>query len=108
MRFGGVPHPATQEPRSRSKTLDPLIEPAPVPCQVLDDAQHAGRQGIGGRGENAWQLSAQEAQALPHGNATLQQEGADLIDNAGALTDQPLTHAVDRTAVAMSSFVPGR
>jgi hypothetical protein len=47
-----------------------------------------------GVAENAWQLSAQEAQALPHGNATLQQEAADLIDDAGPLTDQPLTHAV--------------
>jgi hypothetical protein len=36
---------------------------------------------------------AQEAKALPHGNATLQQEGADLIDDAGALSGQPLTHA---------------
>jgi hypothetical protein len=34
------------------------------------------------------------AQALPNGNPTLQQEGADLIDDAGALTDQPLTHTV--------------
>src|SRR6202035_3334581 len=31
---------------------------------------------------------------LSYRNATLQQECADLIDDAGALTDQPFTHAV--------------
>jgi hypothetical protein len=38
---------------------------------------------------------------LTHGNATLQQEGADLIDDAGALTDQPLTHTVERLQVEL-------
>jgi len=38
---------------------------------------------------------------LPHGNATLQQEGADLIDDAGALTDQTLPHAVERLQVEL-------
>src|SRR5215471_9689061 len=51
----------------------------------------------------------QEAQALPNGNPTLQQEGADLIDDAGALTDQPLTHTVQPRyrARARSSFTFG-
>ena len=31
-----------------------------------------------------------------HGHAMLQQEGADLVDNAGTLTDQSLTDAVER------------
>src|SRR6516165_9053058 len=44
---------------------------------------------------------AQEPQALPHHNPTLQQEGADLIDDAGALTDQPLTHPVQRLQVEL-------
>src|SRR6516165_5681743 len=61
------------------QTLDALIEPAPVAGQVLEHPHHARRQDIAGHGENAWQLSAQEAQALPHGNAALQQEGADLM-----------------------------
>jgi len=38
---------------------------------------------------------------LTHGNATLQQEGADLIDDASALTDQPLTHAVERLQIEL-------
>jgi hypothetical protein len=33
---------------------------------------------------------------LSDSNAALQQEGSDLIDDASALTDQPLTHAVER------------
>src|SRR5262249_1085866 len=45
--------------------------------------------------------SAQEAQALTHGNAALQQEGADLIDDAGALTGQTLPHAVERLQVEL-------
>ena len=40
-------------------------------------------------------------EALPNGNATLQQEDADLIDDAGALTDQPLPHAVERLQVEL-------
>jgi hypothetical protein len=40
-------------------------------------------------------------QALTHGNATLQQEGADLIDDASALTDQSLTHAVERLQIEL-------
>ena len=30
---------------------------------------------------------AQEAQALPHGDAALEQKGPDLVDDGGALTD---------------------
>src|SRR5215471_13146001 len=45
--------------------------------------------------------ATQEAQALTHGNAALQQEGADLIDDAGALTDQTLPHAVERLQVEL-------
>src|SRR5262245_19850386 len=49
----------------------------------------------------AFGLGAQEAQALTHGDATLQQERADLIDDASALTDQPLTHAVERLQIKL-------
>jgi hypothetical protein len=38
---------------------------------------------------------------LPHGNAALQQERADLIDDAGVLTNQPLPHAVQRLQVEL-------
>ena len=36
------------------------------------------------RGQYARQLSSQEPLSLPHSNAALQQESADLIDDAGA------------------------
>jgi hypothetical protein len=36
---------------------------------------------------------------LPHGNATFQEEGADLIDDARALADQALAHLVQRLEV---------
>jgi hypothetical protein len=35
------------------------------------------------------------------GNATLQQEGLDLIDDASVLTDQPLTHPVERLQIEL-------
>src|ERR1035437_919284 len=55
---------------------------------------HAWRQDFWGRGQDAWQLGAQKPLSLPHRYAALQQEGADLIDDAGALADQALPHAV--------------
>src|SRR6516225_2192785 len=41
-------------------------------CKVLDHSHHARRQDLGRCGEDAWQLNAQEAQALPNGNTALQ------------------------------------
>jgi hypothetical protein len=41
-------------------------------------------------------IHTQRTQALPHGDAPLQQERTDLIDDAGTLTDQSLAHAVQR------------
>jgi hypothetical protein len=38
---------------------------------------------------------------LPHCNAALQQEGADLVDDAGALADQSLAHAVQRLQIEL-------
>ena len=68
-------HPASCRARaviSLRQVIDPLIEPAPVFGQTFNDVYHAGRQHIGRCSENARQLSAQEPQALPNGNATLQ------------------------------------
>src|SRR5262249_25136926 len=42
------------------QVLDTLIEAAPILAEALDDAYHARRQHIGRRGQDAWQLSAQE------------------------------------------------
>jgi hypothetical protein len=40
------------------------------------------------------QLRPQERQPLPHDDAPLQQKSANLIDDASALVDQPLSDAV--------------
>src|SRR6266704_1546333 len=81
------------------QALDALIEPAPVTSQVLDDVHHAWRQDIGGRGQYARQLGA--PLPLPHGNATLQQEGADLVDDASALAHQSLTNSMQRLQIEL-------
>src|SRR6478735_1166294 len=83
------------------QTLDPLIEPAPVAGQIFDNAHHARRQDIWWRGQDARQLGAQEPLSLPHRNAALQQEGPDLIDNAGTLADQALPYPVQRLQVEL-------
>ena len=49
--------------------------------------QHAWGQDVSAFGENAGQFGAQEVQPLSHRNTTLQQKGAYLIDNGGALAD---------------------
>ncbi len=69
--------------------IDTLIKPAPVFGHTFNDTHYARRQHIGWRRKNPRQLGAQESQTLPHRNAALQKEGADLIDDAGALADQP-------------------
>jgi hypothetical protein len=38
----------------------------------------------------------QEADPLTHGDPAFQHEGANLVDNAGALRHQPLAHPVQR------------
>src|SRR5438874_8493197 len=81
--------------------ISPLIEPAPVLGQSLDETHHARRQHIGWRSENARQLSAQESQTLSDRNAALQEEGTNLIDDAGALTDQSLAYAMQRLEVEL-------
>ena len=86
---------------SPDRTLDPLVEPAPVTGQVLNEPHHAWRQDIGWRGEDARQFGAQKALPLSHRNATLQQEGPDLIDDAGALADQSFSHPVQRLQVKL-------
>jgi hypothetical protein len=50
---------------------------------------------------------AQETQSLPHGNDSLQHEGADLVDNADALADQSLAHAVQRLGDRLRRHQPG-
>jgi hypothetical protein len=59
------------------------------------------REYIATHGKDVRQFGAQEAKPLPHRNAALQQESADLIDNAGALTDEPFTDSMQRLQVEL-------
>src|SRR4029077_21155860 len=58
-------------------------------------------ENIGACRQDARQLDPQETQSLPYRNAPLQQEGADLIDDAGTLTDQALAESVQGLQVKL-------
>ena len=83
------------------EALNARVQAAPVCRQVFEDTQHAGRERIGSRRKDARQLGPQETQPLPHRDAALQHEGADLIDDARALTDKPLAHPMQRLQVEL-------
>jgi hypothetical protein len=79
--------------------IDPLVEVPPVGGQAFNDACHLGRQGIGC--QDAGQLCTKEAVPLPDGNTSLEEKCSDLIDDAGALADQPFAHPVQRLRVEL-------
>src|SRR6476659_4241438 len=79
--------PTGQRSDLAGQDFDALIEPVPIVSQSLAEVQHAWRQDVCAFGKYAGQFDAQEAQHLAHRNAALQQEGANLIDDAGALAD---------------------
>src|SRR5215472_9936835 len=56
---------------------------------------------VGALGKDARQFGAQKAQPLAHLNSALQQEGTNLVDNAGALPDQPFAHPMQRLQVKL-------
>ena len=87
--------------------LDPLVKPMPVGGELLDDAHHARRQHISALGKDDRQCRAQEAHPLAHRNAALQQEGTNLIDDAGALADQAFAHPVQRLQVELLGRLGG-
>src|SRR6266567_1897698 len=89
------------------QALDALIEPAPVASQFLDRPHHARREDIGARTEDLGELSPQETQALADCNAALQEEGADLVDDAGALADEALAHSMQRLQVELFGRLGG-
>jgi hypothetical protein len=62
--------------------------------------QHAWGQDVSAFGENAGQFGPQEVQPLPHRNAALQQEGAYLVDDAGA---RPTNRSRTRWSACRSS-----
>jgi hypothetical protein len=54
------------------------------------------RQHVRALGKDVRQFRAQEAGTLSYRDPALQQEGTNLVDDAGALADQPLTHSMQR------------
>src|SRR3954464_1013687 len=86
----------------------------PVRSQPLDDTHHAGGKHIGWCGQDARQFHPQEALSLSHRDAPFQQEGSNLIDDASALADQPLTDAMQSLQVELigglgaTNFIVGR
>jgi hypothetical protein len=79
----------------------------PVAGQRLDDARHARRQHVRALGKDVRQFRAQEAGTLSHRDPALQQEGTNLVDDAGALADQPLTHPMQRLQVELLGCLGG-
>src|SRR4029077_18432918 len=89
------------------QAFDPLIQPTPVAGQILDEVNHALGQYLTTRRENAWQPGTQEVPPLPHRDPTLQEEGADLIDDTGTLADQTLPNPVPRLQVQLFDRLRG-
>jgi hypothetical protein len=58
------------------QVIDPLIEPAPVIGQSLDDPYDAKRQHMVGMAR--MRRGAQESKTLPNSDAALQEEGTNL------------------------------
>jgi hypothetical protein len=77
------------------------VQAALVCHQVFEDAQHAGRERVGSRRQDARNSARRKTRPLPHRGSALQHEGADLIDDAPALTDKPLAHPVQRLQVEL-------
>jgi hypothetical protein len=79
----------------------PFIEAVPVLSQILEDANHPGRQDTRPLRKNVGQCMAQPMDALAHGNAVLQEKAADLIDCRGSLPNQPVAHAMQRLKIEL-------
>src|ERR1700687_6382563 len=90
-----------------------MAEPAKAVCRLIVAEARSGDHAKPNVGEAravtvatleaeiARQLGPQETQPLPHRDSALQHEGADLIDDARALTDKPLAHPVQRLQVEL-------
>jgi hypothetical protein len=79
----------------------------PVTGQVLDNPYHARRQDVTTLGEDAGQFQTKEAKSLAHCHSAFQQEGANLVDDAGALAYQPSAHPVQRLKVKLVGRLGG-
>ena len=74
--------------------LDALVEPPPVGSEVLEQTPDAWRDRRRIGGEDIDKHLAQGHRSLLHRDAAFDQEAADLVDGARALTHQARTHLV--------------
>ena len=84
------------------------VEVMQVTGEILDHVHHSRGQGIGAIGQDVRKRLTQEAQALAHGDAALEQEGSDLVDDRGALADQARTHPMQRLQVKLLDTLGGQ
>jgi hypothetical protein len=90
-RGAGDAHPSGKWGRHRSSECAASLRPAENSGLPSNDTR---RQDFWRLAQDTRQLGAQETLSFPYRKAALQQEGADLIDDAGALADQPLPYPV--------------
>ena len=68
----------------------------PVTNKVLNDPDDPGRQYVGTFCQDVSKLPSQEAKSLPHRNAALKKEAANLVDHSRAITDEAGPNAMER------------
>ena len=64
---------------------DPLVEIPPLRAHVLDQPPHPRAESIAFLRQDLWQQPLELAPSLRCGDAALQQQGADLVDQGGPL-----------------------
>jgi len=89
------------------QAVNPFIEAPPIGGEPFDDAHQAWRQDLARLRQEARQFETQEARSLPYRDAALEQEGADLIDDARALTDQTSAYTMQPLQVELINRLGG-
>jgi hypothetical protein len=79
---------------SRVMAINAIIEVAPVLREILDQVDHARREYVRAVGQNGRKSFSQTGRSLAHGDAALEQEATDLIDDCRALPDASAPHPV--------------
>ncbi len=72
--------------------VEALVEMTQVATQLGDHLDHARREKLRMPTQNVRQGRAQETNALPDGNATLQEQGTNLVDDGSSMPDQAGAH----------------
>ena len=82
------------------------LSPCLIGMEACVGAHHLSRK-LQALGQDGWQLDTQEARSLTHRHPALQQESAHLIDDAGALANQPFAHTVQGLQVELFDSLGG-